>query len=153
MILGSLIEKQPNTNPNPVPQEPIPITHIPDNPEDPIPDYNPDPIPGIEYPINPTPPIVKPVPSIVSGNDDLWPSVVELQNIEIDLSGYLSSLGDFEFPDLTNITESFAGSIVWVSALMSTLFNGSDFSILFAVLSSFFIVAALLGLYKWWNHK
>lgn len=140
-------------NPDPVPIDvPIPVTEIPSNPEDPIPQSPiPDPVPGI--PVNPIPPSLRPVPSIVSGNDDLWPSVVELQNIEIDLSGYLSGLGDYSFPDLSVITESFAGSILWVSALMSTLFNGSDFSILFAVLSSFFIVAALLGLYKWWNHK
>lgn len=143
----------PSTEPIPV-DVPIPVEQIPSDPDEPLPNNpDPDPVPGITYPVNPTPPPLRPLPSIVSGNDDLWPSVVELQNIEIDLSGYLASLGDFEFPDLNTITESFAGSIIWVSALMSTLFNGSDFSILFAVLSSFFIVAALLGLYKWWNHK
>lgn len=143
----------PQTTPQPFPEEPVPITSIPEDPDDPIPDSEPDPVPGIEYPVNPTPPPLRPVPSIVSGNDDLWPSVVQLQDIEFDLSGYLSSLGGYQFPDLSIITESFAGSIVWVSGLMTTLFNGSEFSILFAVLSSFFIVAALLGLYKWWNHK
>lgn len=128
------------------------LPEVPDGtPENPEPLDPEDPIPI--NPVNPTPPVIRPLPSIISGNDDLWPSVVELQDIEIDLSGYLSSLGDYSFPDLSVITESFAGSIVWVSTLMSTLFNGSDFSILFAVLSSFFIVAALLGLYKWWNHK
>lgn len=143
----------PQSNPQPFPEEPVPITSIPEDPDDPIPESDPDPVPGIEYPVNPTPYPLRPVPSIVSGNDDLWPTVIQLQDIEFDLSGYLSGLGDYSFPDLSVITESFAGSIMWVSVLMSTLFNGSDFSILFAVLSSFFIVAALLGLYKWWNHK
>lgn len=135
--------------------DPIPITDIQPDPVDftPDPDDEPDPVPGIDYPVpGPTPVPVPPLPPLVSGNDDLWPDVNGLIAVESGLDSYLGVLGSFEFTPLQSLVEGFVAGLTWVSMVMMTLYNGSDFSILFVVLSMFFIAACLLGVYKWWTH-
>lgn len=149
-----------NTLPLPEPivlpvDDPVPVTDIQPDPVDftPNPDDEPDPVPGIDYPVpGPTPVPVPPLPPLVSGNDDLWPDVNGLIEAESGLDSYLGVLGSFEFTPLQSLVEGFIAGLTWVSMVMMTLYNGSDFSILFVVLSMFFIAACLLGVYKWWTH-
>lgn len=135
--------------------EPIPVSDIEPDPFDfdPDPDDDPDPVPGIDYPVpDPTPVPVPPLPPLVSGNDDLWPDMNGVFEVESEIDGFLGGLSNFEFTPLRTLVEGFSSSLIWVSTIMMTLYNGSDFSILFVVLSIFFIAAALLGIYKWWTH-
>lgn len=141
----------PNPTPNPLPDNPIPITSIPEDPEDPIPQTSPDPIPGIEYPINPTPNPLPPFATIVSGNDELWGVTLDFDGAQNSLLPYLNSLATFEFPSFDTLISDFSGSIIWVAQLMSVLYNGTSFNILFVVLCLFSLVSIIIGGYKLWN--
>lgn len=135
--------------------DPIPVSNIDPDPVvfDPDPGEDPDPVPGIDYPDpGPVPFPVPPLPSLISGNDELWPDVNGVLAVENDLDSYLGVLGNFEFTPLQSLVEGFVAGLTWVSMVMMTLYNGSDFSVLFVVLSMFFIAACLLGVYKWWTH-
>lgn len=133
--------------------DPVPVTDIQPDPIDftPDPDEDPDPVPGIDYPVDPIPFPVPPLPPIVSGNDDLWPDLNDVFTIEADLDGFLGGLSNFQFTPLRTLVDGFTSALTWVSTIMMLLYDGSDFSILFVVLSVFFIAAALLGIYKWWT--
>lgn len=132
---------------------PIPFDDLPEDPDDfTDPDDYPDPVPGIDYPVpEPTPVPVPQLPSIVSGNDDLWPDMNGFFDAENELDSFLGPLRDFEFGSFSNVTSQFSAALVWVSTIMMALFDGSDFNILFSILAVFFIACALLGIYKWWN--
>lgn len=125
-------EDDPTSNEDPVPVSPF----------EPEPDPDPD----------PTPIPTAPLPPLVSGNDDLWSDMNGVFEIESEIDGFLGGLSNFEFTPLRTLVEGFSSSLIWVSTIMMALYNGSDFSILFVVLSIFFIAAALLGIYKWWTH-
>lgn len=140
----------PNTNPNPIPEDPIPVTSIPENPEDPIPQTNPDPVPGITYP-EPAPLPLPPFASIVSGNDELWGVTLDFDGAQNSLLPYLNSLAMFEFPSFDDLISDFSGSIIWVAQLMSVLYNGTSFNVLFVVLCLFSLVSIIIGGYKLWT--
>lgn len=156
---GDIFLGQLSTSPLPDPivlpvDDPIPVSDIEPDPIDfdPDPDVDPDPVPGIDYPDpGPLPWPTPPIPTIVSGNDDLWPDLNLTFELEDDLIGFANPLRDFEWPSFDYLISDFTSSIVWVSAIMTSLFEGSDYHILFSVLSVFFIAASLLGLYKWWH--
>lgn len=145
----------PITNPDPDPLPygtPIPITSIPDSPDDPLPQNIPDPepIPGITYP-EPEPLPLPPFATIVSGNDDLWGQTIELQGLENSLLPYLGSLGEFNFPSFSDLLTEYTGSLIWVAQIMSLLYNGTPLNILFIVLCLFSLVSILIGAYKLWS--
>lgn len=148
----------PDPNPPDLPVgDPINLVDLPDDPIEYEPTEDPEPVPGIDYPTpgpgpGPTPTPTPPLPTLVSGNDDLWPDVNGLLEAESGLDSYLGVLGSFEFTPLQSLVEGFVAGLTWVSMVMMVLYNGSDFSILFVVLSLFFIAACLLGVYKWWTH-
>lgn len=135
--------------------DPIPVSNIDPDPIvfDPDPGEDPDPVPGVDYPgDDPQPVPVPSLPPLVSGNDDLWPDMNGVFEVESEIDGFLGGLSNFEFTPLRTLVEGFSSSLIWVSTIMMALYNGSDFSILFVILSIFFIAAALLGIYKWWTH-
>lgn len=140
----------PNINPNSIPEDPIPITSIPEDPEDPIPQSNPDPVPGITYP-EPTPPPLPPFASIVSGNDELWGVTLDFDGAQNSLLPYLNSLATFEFPSFNDLINDFSASIIWVAQIMSVLYNGTSFNVLFIVLCLFSLVSIIIGGYKLWT--
>ena len=133
--------------------QPIPFDNIPTDPADFVdPDDDPDPVPGIDYPTpEPTPVPLPPIPSVVSGNDDLWPDLNDYFETEDDIIDFTFPAVNVEFPDLSILLGNFVSSFTWVSTIITALFNGSDFSVLFSVLAFFFIAAAVLGIYKWWK--
>lgn len=147
-----------STSPVPAPidlpyDEPINLVDIGDDPIEFEPTDDPAPVPGNDIPEpGPEPVPVPPLPPLVSGNDDLWPDMNGVFEVESEIDGFLGGLSNFEFTPLRTLVEGFSSSLIWVSTIMMTLYNGSDFSILFVVLSIFFIAAALLGIYKWWTH-
>lgn len=148
----------PDPNPPDLPVgDPINLVDLPADPIEFEPTEDPEPVPGVDYPIpdpgpGPTPTPTPPLPPLVSGNDDLWPDMNGVFEVESEIDGFLGGLSNFEFTPLRTLVEGFSSSLIWVSTIMMTLYNGSDFSILFVVLSIFFIAAALLGIYKWWTH-
>lgn len=134
---------------------PLPIEPIVTWPDDNLPDEDPDgdPIevdPYVPEPINPVVPL-PPIPSIVSGNDDLWPDLNDVFDREDDALDFVSLALDWEWPDFSEFLGDYVTSFQWVAAIITALYSGSDLSILFSVLSFFFIAAGMLGIYKWWN--
>lgn len=157
-IFLSKTELTPDPDPPDLPVgDPINLIDLPDDPIEYEPTEDPEPVPGIDYPTpdpgpGPTPTPTPPLPPLVSGNDDLWPDMNGVFEVESEIDGFLGGLSNFEFTPLRTLVEGFSSSLIWVSTIMMALYNGSDFSILFVVLSIFFIAAALLGIYKWWTH-
>lgn len=143
----------PITDPFEIPyDDPVNLIDITDDPVEFEPIEDPEPVPGIDYPSDdPLPWPVPSIPPIVSGNDDLWPDLNITFELEDDLIGFANPLRDFEWPSFDYLIADFTSAIVWVSVIMTSLFEGSDYHILFSVLSVFFIAASLLGLYKWWH--
>lgn len=135
--------------------QPIPADTIIPWPEDNLPDDSPDGYPTVVEPFDPEPinPVVPlpPIPSVVSSNDDLWPDLNDLFDTNDNIISFAFPAVNVEFPDLSVLLGNFVTSFTWVSTIITALFNGSDFSVLFSVLAFFFIAAAMLGIYKWWK--
>ena len=147
------VSTTPLPNPISVPaDDPIPLSDLDPDPSDFVPSADPDPVPGIDYPEpEPTPVPLPPIPSVVSGNDDLWPDLNDYFETEDNIIDFTFPAVNVEFPDLSVLLGNFVNSFTWVSTIITALFNGSDFSVLFSVLAFFFIAAAVLGIYKWWK--
>lgn len=150
IYLGSF-SYSPNPDPQVFPETPVPISSIPEDPEDPIPQSNPEPVPGIEYPVNPNPIPLPPFATIVSGNDDLWGVTLDFEGAQDGLLPYMNSLSEFQFPSFSDLISDFSGSIIWVAQLMSILYNGTPLNVLFIALCLFSLVSVLIGAYKLWN--